>query len=98
MKFIFEVFDKGEKVVIFYNVLILWYLHIKLYFVYVFNQINSYIQTCDPKNYSLNVQFQINSLKIIDFQLNVLKSLYIFLKDTLQRSDRQNKLPQTQLK
>ena len=50
------------------------------------------------KKYSLNVQFQINSLKVIHFKLNVLKSLFVFLKHTLQMSDRQNKLSQTQVR
>lgn len=49
---------------------------------------------------SLNAHFQLNSLKITNFKLNVLKlkSLHIFLKDALQMNDRPTKLPQMQPK
>lgn len=51
------------------------------------------------KKYSLNVQFQINSLKLINFKLNVWNHYVFFLKTLpLQMNDRQNKLSQTQVR
>lgn len=98
MKIIFEIFEKRKisnslQCSYFYDI------HTLNHTLYMFSTKSKLILKLKTlTKYSLNKYFQTNSLKIVHFKLNVLKSLYIFLEDTLQMSDRQNKLPQMQLK